>query len=161
MLTRPHRRPTFLRSARAAGSTRLHLWPAYIRLMRLKQVGSSDLLQGRCQHTSFAGIQFKDHVCSSAVDGHCLINDLRGRPEHRVLPCSRCSADCSRPERVYAKIVRTDAPGGLMLPGGLEVQMNVSLPNTTSILQVATGKFEVILIGGSWSSTADRLVVDQ
>lgn len=67
----------------------------------------------------------------------------------------------SAAERVYAKIVRTDAPGGLMLPGGLEVQMNVSLPNTTSVLQVATGKFEVILTGGSWSSTADRLVVDQ
>ncbi len=64
-------------------------------------------------------------------------------------------------ERVYAKIVRTDAPGPLMSLGALEVQKNVSLPNTTSVLQVATGNINDFVAGRFTSSTASRLAADQ
>jgi len=67
----------------------------------------------------------------------------------------------SAAQHVYAKIVRTDAPYGLMSLGGFEVQKNVSLPNTTSVLQIVTGSLENLVTGGSLNGTASPLVVDQ
>lgn len=66
----------------------------------------------------------------------------------------------SAAEHVYAKIVRTDAPFNLMSLQEFDVQ-NVSLPNTTSVLQIVMGSVLDIIIGGSSDSSASRLVIDQ
>ena len=48
---------------------------------------------------------------------------------------------------VYAMVVRTDAPFGLKLPGTYSVQ-NVSLPDSTRVLQIASG--DATMSGGKF-----------
>ncbi len=63
-------------------------------------------------------------------------------------------------EHIYAMIVRTDAPLGLELPRGHDTQ-NVSLPNSTYVLQIATGDVAISSQGPSTNIGSASLVLDQ
>ena len=65
-------------------------------------------------------------LAAERVVDQCLVNGLTGLDWP------------SAEQHVYAKIVRTDAPFDLLSLGKINVQ-NMSLPNATTILQMATG----------------------